>query len=200
MGFSPAAFRASQRSKYSPTACRWSSVQVPSPTAFMASESAASASSRVLKPPFDGRRRGAAEGSEVDQLRAQVRSLRDDRRLLEVQLQSAERRATDAASEAEQYATMWEKTVRSNGLLVSSLAASEEQAEKLRTELETTGVRHAYRYGYEKGHMDAADQMARRADVDDLTAYAQIAGYVEGYEDGSKGRPKLTIQDMLPRH
>jgi hypothetical protein len=149
---------------------------------------------------YRARHRPIPDGSEVDQLRAQVRSLKDDRRLLEVQLQGAETRATDAAQEAKQYATMWEKTVRSNGRLVSSLAASEDQAEMLRTELETSGVRHAYRYGYEKGHMDAGKQMSRRADVDDLTAYAQMAGYVEGYEDGSKGRPKLTIQDMLPRH
>ncbi|MGD6980642.1 hypothetical protein [Citricoccus sp. CH26A] len=149
---------------------------------------------------YRARCRSVLEKSEVDQLRAQVRSLKDDRRLLEVQLQGAESRAADAAQEAEQYATMWDKTVRSNALLVSALAASEEQAEKLRTELETSGVRHAYRYGYEKGHMDAADQMARREDVDYLTAMAQMAGYVEGYEDGSKGRPKLTLQDMLPRH
>ncbi|MFB9073881.1 hypothetical protein ACFFX0_29420 [Citricoccus parietis] len=83
---------------------------------------------------------------------------------------------------------------------MSSLAASEEQAEKLRIELETSGVRHAYRYGYEKGHMDAGKQMARREDVDYITARAQMAGYVEGYGDGSNGRPKLTIKDMLPRH
>ncbi len=89
--------------------------------------------------------------------------------------------------------------MRSNGLLVSSLAASEDQAEKLRTELETTGVRHAYRYGYEKGHRDAADQMTRREDVDELTAYAKLAGYMEGYAAGEKGSPKLTIQDLLPR-
>nr|WP_285179862.1 hypothetical protein [Micrococcus terreus]MDK7701908.1 hypothetical protein [Micrococcus terreus] len=146
---------------------------------------------------YRARHRRVAEGSQVDQLRAQVRSLKDDRRLLEVQLQGAEGRAAEAAKEAEQYATMWEKTVRSNDLLVSSLAASEEQAERLRTELETSGVRHAYRYGYEKGHMDAADQMARREDVDYLTASAQMAGYVEGYAAGEKGSPKLTIQDML---
>lgn len=149
---------------------------------------------------YRARRRPVPDGSEVDQLRAQVRSLQDDRRLLEVQLQGAEQRAAEAAREAEQYATMLEKTPRSNALLVSSLAASEENAERLRTELETSGVRHAYRYGYEKGHMDASKQMARREDVDYLTARAQMAGYVEGYEDGAKGRPKLTIQDMLPRH
>lgn len=149
---------------------------------------------------YRARHRRISDGSEVDRLRAQVRSLKDDRRLLEFQLARAEERAADAAREAEHYATMWDRTVRSNGLLVASLSASEDQAEKLRTELETTGVRHAYRYGYEKGHMDAKDQRTRRADVDDLTAYAQMAGYVEGYEDGSKGRPKLTIRDMLPRH
>lgn len=110
---------------------------------------------------YRARHRPIPEGSEVDQLRAQVRSLKDDRRLLEVQLQGAEERAADAAEEAEQYATMWEKTVRSNALLVSSLAASEEQAEKRRTELETSGVRTAYWNGYEKGHMDAKDQMTR---------------------------------------
>lgn len=48
--------------------------------------------------------------------------------------------------------------------------------------------------------MDAADQMARREDVDYLTARAQMAGYVEGHGDGSNGRPKLTLQDMLPNH
>ena len=147
---------------------------------------------------YRARQRPVPDGSEVDQLRAQVRSLKDDRRLLEAQLQGAESRAAEAGKEAEQYATMFDRTLRSNALLVSSLSAVEEEAERLRTELETSGVRHAYRYGYEKGHMDAKDQMARRADVDDLTAYAQMAGYVEGYEDGSKGRPKLTIQDMLP--
>ncbi|NUL44304.1 hypothetical protein F7P69_03725 [Cellulosimicrobium funkei] len=123
--------------------------------------------------------------------------MKDDRRLLEVQLQGAETRAADAAEEAEQYATMWEGTVRSNGLLVSSLAASEEEADKLRTELETSGVRTAYRNGYEKGHMDAGKQMARREDVDYLTARAQMAGYVEGHADGSNGRSKMTIHDML---
>ena len=148
---------------------------------------------------YRARHRPVPDGSEVDQLRAQVRSLKDDRRLLEVQLQGAETRAADAAEEAEQYATMWEGSVRSNGLLAASLSASEEEAERLRTELETSGVRPAYWRGYEQGHMDAGKQMARRADVDDLTAYAQMAGYVEGYEDGSKGRPKLTIRDMLPR-
>ncbi|GAA1123088.1 hypothetical protein [Citricoccus alkalitolerans] len=148
---------------------------------------------------YRARRRSVLQGSEVDQLRAQLRSLEDDRRLLELQLQGAESRAAEAARDAEQYATIWEGVVRSNGQLVSSLAASEEQAEKLRTELETSGVRHAYRYGYEKGHMDAGKQMSRREDVDDLTAYAQLAGHVEGYEDGSHGRPKLTIKDMLPR-
>lgn len=90
--------------------------------------------------------------------------------------------------------------MRSNALLVSSLAASEEQAEKLRTELETSGVRTAYHSGYEQGHRDAADQMARRADVDELTAYAKLAGYMEGYAAGEKGSPKLTIRDLLPRH
>jgi hypothetical protein len=148
---------------------------------------------------YRDRRRPLPDGSEVDQLRAQVRSLKDDRRLLEVQLARAEERAAESAKESEQYATMWDRTVRSNGLLVASLSAVEEEAEKLRTELETTGVRTAYWSGYDKGHMDAAKQMARRADVDDLTARAQMAGYVEGYEDGSQGRPKLTIQDMLPR-
>jgi hypothetical protein len=147
---------------------------------------------------YRARHRLIPDGSEVDQLRAQVRSLKDDRRLLEVQLQGAETRAAEAAQEAERYATMWDRTVRSNALLVASLSASEEQAEKLRTELETSGVRHAYWYGYEKGHMDAGEQMARRADVDDLTAYAQMAGYMEGYAAGEKGSPKLTIKDMLP--
>lgn len=148
---------------------------------------------------YRARHRPVPDGSEVDQLRAQVRSLKDDRRLLESQLQSAEARAADAAIEAEQYATMWEKTVRSNGRLVSSLAASEEQAEKLRTELETSGIRHAYHYGHDKGHRDATKQMARREDVDYLTAYAKLAGYMEGYAAGEKGSPKLTVQDMLPR-
>lgn len=148
---------------------------------------------------YRARHRPVPEGSAVEQLRAQVRSLKDDRRRLEVQLQGAEERASDAAAEAEQYATMWEGVTRSNALLVASLAASEDQAEKLRTELETTGVRHAYRYGYEKGHMDASKQMARREDVDELTAYAKLAGYMEGYAAGEKGSPKLTIQDLLPR-
>lgn len=148
---------------------------------------------------YRARHRPVPDGSEVDQLRAQVRSLKDDRRLLEVQLQGAESRAADAAREAEQYATMWDKTVRSNGLLVSSLSAVEQEAERLRTELETSGVRTAYRSGYEKGHMDAGKQMARREDVDDLTAYAKLAGYMEGYAAGEKGSPKLTIQDLLPR-
>jgi hypothetical protein len=89
--------------------------------------------------------------------------------------------------------------VRSNSLLVSSLAASKEQAEKPRTELETSGVRHAYRYGYEKGHRDAGKQMTRRADVDNQTAETQMAGYVEGYAVDDKGSPKLTLADMLPR-
>lgn len=146
---------------------------------------------------YRARRRPAPDESEADQLRAQVRSLKDDRRLLELQLKGAETRAAGAARDAKQYATMWEGSVRSNGLLVSSLAAVEEEAERLRTELETSGVRTAYRSGYENGHMDAADQMARREDVDYLTARAQMAGYVEGYGDGSSGRPKLTIQDML---
>lgn len=143
--------------------------------------------------------RSHPDGSEVEQLRAQVRALKDDRRLLEIQLQGAEERAADAAEEAEQYATMWEGVTRSNGLLVASLAASEDQAEKLRTELETSRARPAYWSGYDKGHRDAADQMARRADVDDLTAYAKLAGYMEGYAAGEEGSPKLTIQDLLPR-
>lgn len=46
--------------------------------------------------------------------------------------------------------------------------------------------------------MDAGKQMARREDVDDLTAYAKLAGYMEGYAAGEKGSPKLTIQDILP--
>lgn len=148
---------------------------------------------------YRARHRPVPDGSEVDQLRAQVRSLKDDRRLLEVQLQGAEARAADAASDAEQYATMWEASVRSNGLLASSLSALDEEAERLRTELETSGVRDSYWRGYEKGHMDAGKQMARREDVDELTAYAQMAGYVEGYAAGEKGSPKLTIQDLLPR-
>lgn len=146
---------------------------------------------------YRARHQPVREGSEVDQLRAQVRSLKDGRRLLEVQLLGAEERAADAVQKAEQYATMWESSVRSNGLLVSSLSAVEEEAEKLRTELETSGVRTAYRNGYEKGHMDAGRQMARREDVDDLTAYAKLAGYMEGYAAGEKGSPKLTIQDLL---
>lgn len=148
---------------------------------------------------YRARNRSVPDGSEVDELRAQVRSLKDDRRLLEVQLQGAERRAAEAAQEAERYATMWEKTVRSNGLLVASLAASEENAEKLRTELEAPGARPAYRSGYEQGHKDATEQMARREDVDRQLAWTKLAGYVEGHADGASGRPKLTIQDMLPR-
>ena len=70
---------------------------------------------------YRARHRHIADDSEIDQLRAQVRSLKDDRRLLEVQLQGAEERATDAAEEAAQYATMWERTARSNARLVSSL-------------------------------------------------------------------------------
>lgn len=149
---------------------------------------------------YRARHRPVLDESEVDQLRAQVRSLRDDRRLLEVQLQGAERRAADAAREAEQSATMWERTMRSNGVLVASLAAAEENAEKLRTELEAPGARPAYRSGYEQGHRDATEQMARRADVDRQLAWTKLAGYAEGYEDGSNGRPKLTIKDMLPRY
>ena len=149
---------------------------------------------------YRARHRPVSEGSEVDQLRAQVRSLKDDRRLLEIQLQGAEKRAEEAAEEAEQYATMWEQTMRSNALLVSSLAASEENAEKLRTELEAPGARPAYRSGYEQGHRDATLQMARREDVDRQLAWTKFAGYVEGYAAGEKGSPKLTIKDMLPGH
>lgn len=47
--------------------------------------------------------------------------------------------------------------------------------------------------------MDARKQIARRVDVDDLTACAHLARYLEGYGDRSNGRPKLTIKDMLPR-
>ncbi|MEO9247472.1 hypothetical protein ABDK96_07255 [Citricoccus nitrophenolicus] len=83
---------------------------------------------------------------------------------------------------------------------MSSLAAVEEDVERLRMELETSGVRTAYRSGYDEDHMDAGNQLVRRADVDYLTARAQMAGYVEGYGDGSNGRPKLTIEDLLSRH
>lgn len=173
--------------------CGWCDEPLPDPSAGRWYCSAAH-----RQAAYRARRRQVAEGSVVEQLQAQVRSLKDDRRLLEVQLAGAESRAADAAREAEQYSTMWDRTARSNALLVTSLAASEEQAEKLWTELETSGVRHAYRYGYEKGHLDAQDQMSRRADVDYLTTRAQMAGYVEGYAAGEKSSPKLTIQDMIP--
>jgi hypothetical protein len=47
--------------------------------------------------------------------------------------------------------------------------------------------------------MDAAMQMARRAEVDNLTAEAQMAGYVEGYAANEKCSPKPTLADTLPR-
>lgn len=92
---------------------------------------------------------------------------------------------------------------RPQGLLVSSPSAVEEDAERLRTKLETSGVRTAYRSGYERGHMDAAKQMARREDVDYLTArstsaYGPTAVVIYGKQvvnglmaNGSNGSPSM---------
>jgi hypothetical protein len=60
----------------------------------------------------------------------------------EVCVQSGTRSSMDGGRAASR---LLRTQVRSNVLLVPSLAASDVQAEKPRTELETSGVRHAYR-------------------------------------------------------
>lgn len=174
--------------------CGWCDEPLPDPSA-----GRRYCSNAHRQAAYRARRRPVVDGSEVDQLRAEVQSLQDDRRLLEVQLQGAEERAAEAAKEAEQYATMWERTMRSNGALVASISAADQEIEKLRRELSEPGVGPAYRRGYEQGHRDATKQMSRREDVDRQLAWTKLVGYAEGYEDGTTGRPKLTIQDMLPR-
>lgn len=132
------------------------------------------------------RQRKRADRDQGQLTRAQEveRRLRADVRLLEQQLERAERRADDHIAAVRAVMDERDALERSVGRLTEQLIAADTVYEDLRTRVEA-GPDAAYRQGY----LDASEEVAVRKEVEEARKWARFSGYHEGYAAGRAGSP-----------